>query len=92
MLPAGQPHRRPRHHARPGQRGGRPGRAAAWPGGLQLGGGITVDNAARWLEQGASHVIVTSHVFHDGLLDDERLDRLVELVGRERLVLDLSCR
>lgn len=64
----------------------------AWPDGLQLGGGITVDNAARWLEQGASHVIVTSHVFHHGLLDEERLDRLVELVGRERLVLDLSCR
>lgn len=64
----------------------------AWPGGLQLGGGITLDNAARWLEQGASHVIVTSHVFHHGLLDEERLDRLVALVGRERLVLDLSCR
>ena len=64
----------------------------AWPGGLQLGGGITLDNAARWLEQGASHVIVTSYVFHHGLLDEERLDRLVELVGRERLVLDLSCR
>lgn len=64
----------------------------AWPGGLQLGGGITLDNAAWWLEQGASHVIVTSHVFHQGLLDEERLDRLVEQVGRERLVLDLSCR
>ena len=64
----------------------------AWPGGLQLGGGITLDNAAWWLEQGASHVIVTSHVFHHGLLDEERLDRLVELVGREHLVLDLSCR
>lgn len=64
----------------------------AWPGGLQLGGGITFDNAAWWLEQGASHVIVTSHVFHQGMLDEERLDRLVELVGRERLVLDLSCR
>ncbi|HBI13923.1 MAG TPA: phosphoribosylformimino-5-aminoimidazole carboxamide ribotide isomerase [Desulfobulbaceae bacterium] len=64
----------------------------AWPCGLQLGGGITLDNAAWWLEQGASHVIVTSHVFHDGLLDEERLGRLVERVGRERLVLDLSCR
>jgi phosphoribosylformimino-5-aminoimidazole carboxamide ribotide isomerase len=64
----------------------------SWPGGFQLGGGITLDNAARWLEQGASHVIVTSHVFHHGLLDEERLDRLVERVGRERLVLDLSCR
>ena len=64
----------------------------AWPGGLQLGGGISADNAAWWLEQGASHVIVTSHVFHHGLLDEERLERLVALVGRERLVLDLSCR
>jgi phosphoribosylformimino-5-aminoimidazole carboxamide ribotide isomerase len=65
---------------------------AGWPGGLQLGGGITVDNAGRWLELGASHVIVTSHVFHDGHLDDDRLHRLCRLVGRERLVLDLSCR
>ena len=64
----------------------------AWPGGLQLGGGITLDNAAWWLAQGASHVIVTSHVFHHGLLDEERLERLVALVGREHLVLDLSCR
>jgi len=64
----------------------------AWPGGLQVGGGITADNASWWLEQGASHVIVTSHVFHHGQLDEERLERLVELVGRERLVLDLSCR
>lgn len=64
----------------------------AWPGGLQLGGGITLDNAARWLEQGASHVIVTSHVFHNGLLDEERLRQLRDRVGRERLVLDLSCR
>lgn len=64
----------------------------AWPGGLQIGGGITLDNAAWWLEQGASHVIVTSHVFHHGLLDAERLDLLAERVGRERLVLDLSCR
>jgi len=54
---------------------------AGWPGGLQLGGGITVDNAERWLELGASHVIVTSHVFHDGHLDDERLHRLCRLVG-----------
>lgn len=64
----------------------------AWPGGMQVGGGITADNAAQWLDRGASHIIVTSHVFHDGLLDRQRLDRLVRLVGRERLVLDLSCR
>lgn len=65
---------------------------AGWPGGLQLGGGITVDNAVSWLERGASHVIVTSHVFHDGRLDEDRLHSLCSLVGREHLVLDLSCR
>lgn len=64
----------------------------AWPGGMQVGGGITDANAVAWLEAGASHVIVTSHVFHDGLLDRERLANLTRLVGRERLVLDLSCR
>jgi len=64
----------------------------AWPGGLQVGGGITVDNAATWLDRGASHVIVTSHVFHDGVLDEERLAQLVQKVGKDRLVLDLSCR
>ncbi len=65
---------------------------AGWPGGLQIGGGITVENAGYWLEKGASHVIVTSHVFHDGRLDAERLHRLCSKVGRQRLVLDLSCR
>jgi len=65
---------------------------AGWPEGLQLGGGITADNAGRWLDLGASHVIVTSYVFHDGHLDDTRLDRLCRLTGKKRLVLDLSCR
>ena len=65
---------------------------AAWPGGLQIGGGITADNAPHWLEAGASHVIVTSWVFRDGRLDWDRLKTLHEQVGRERLVLDLSCR
>ncbi len=64
----------------------------AWPGGLQVGGGINADNAATWLDRGASHVIVTSHVFHDGVLDEERLADLVQKVGKNRLVLDLSCR
>ncbi len=64
----------------------------AWPGGMQVGGGITADNAPWWLEQGASHVIVTSHVFHDGRLNEERLRRLRDLIGRRNLVLDLSCR
>jgi phosphoribosylformimino-5-aminoimidazole carboxamide ribotide isomerase len=65
---------------------------AAWPGGLQIGGGITADNAAAWIDAGASHVIVTSHVFHDGQVDENRLQRLAAVVGRRRLVLDLSCR
>ena len=65
---------------------------AGWPGGLQVGGGITDENAGRWLDRGASHVIVTSYVFHDGVLDYDRLWRLSRLTGKERLVLDLSCR
>lgn len=65
---------------------------AAWPGGLQIGGGITAENAASWLDRGASHVIVTSYVFQDGQINRERLARLVAEVGRQRLVLDLSCR
>jgi phosphoribosylformimino-5-aminoimidazole carboxamide ribotide isomerase len=65
---------------------------AAWPGGMQLGGGITNANAALWLDRGASHIIVTSYVFHDGLLDLDRLRDLNRLVGKKRLVLDLSCR
>lgn len=64
----------------------------AYPGGMQLGGGITADNAEQWLAQGASHVIVTSYVFHDGCLDEARLKELVARVGPDRLVLDLSCR
>src|SRR5689334_7406478 len=64
----------------------------AYPGGLQLGGGVNLDNAASWLEAGASHVIVTSWVFREGSLDLDRLQSLVKKVGRDRLVLDLSCR
>ena len=65
---------------------------AAWPGSLQVGGGVSASNAASWLSAGASHVIVTSAVFRDGRLDEGALRELVRLVGRERLVLDLSCR
>ena len=65
---------------------------SAWPGGLQYGGGVNLDNASAWLEAGASQVIVTSWVFRDGLLDRQRLADLVQRVGKERLVLDLSCR
>lgn len=64
----------------------------AWPGGLQYGGGVTPDNAARYLDAGASHVIVTSYVFSAGRIDYDKLARLVAAVGRQHLVLDLSCR
>lgn len=63
-----------------------------YPGGLQIGGGIDADNAASYIKEGASHVIVTSYVFRDGAISYENLDKLVAAVGREHLVLDLSCR
>ena len=65
---------------------------AAFPGGLMIGGGVNEENAPAFLEMGASHVIVTSYVFRDGIIDFDRLKRLHDLVGRDRLVLDLSCR
>lgn len=66
---------------------------AAWPGGMQLGGGVTPENAAGWLEAGASAVIVTSALFNaQGRFREELLRRLLAEVGRDRLVLDLSCR
>lgn len=64
----------------------------AYPGGMQIGGGITAENAADFLEAGASHVIVTSYVFRDGRIDYRRLEKLVKAVGEDRLVLDLSCK
>jgi phosphoribosylformimino-5-aminoimidazole carboxamide ribotide isomerase len=64
----------------------------AYPGGLQIGGGINLDNARAWLDAGTSHVIVTSWVFRSGQVDWERLGQLVEAIGKARLVLDLSCR
>jgi phosphoribosylformimino-5-aminoimidazole carboxamide ribotide isomerase len=64
----------------------------AYPGGLQVGGGIGPDNAAQYLDAGASHVIVTSYVFREGRIDYGNLNQLVAAVGKERLVLDLSCR
>lgn len=64
----------------------------AYPGGLQVGGGINADNAVSYLGEGASHVIVTSWIFPAGRLDPGRLARVVSAVGSSRLVLDLSCR
>ena len=66
---------------------------AAYPGGLQIGGGITPQNAPEWLAAGASHVIVTSALFDTaGKLQQRTLDELVEGIGARHLVLDLSCR
>ncbi len=64
----------------------------AYSGGLQVGGGITPENSAGYIEAGASHVIVTSWVFNEDRLDEARLEEMVRAVGKERLVLDLSCR
>jgi len=65
---------------------------AAYPGGLQMGGGVNLDNATSYLDAGASHVIVTSFVFRNGKIDQSRLDALIGRIGSKRLVLDLSCR
>lgn len=64
----------------------------AYPGGLQIGGGITPDNALRYLENGASHVIVTSYIFQDGDLKMDRLQNMLDSVGKDKLVIDLSCK
>lgn len=63
-----------------------------YPGGLQLGGGVNEKNAADFLDAGASHVIVTSYVFREGQIHYGNLEKLVREIGREHLVLDLSCR
>jgi len=63
-----------------------------YPNGLQVGGGITADNAKKYIDAGASHIIVTSYIFHDGQLDMDRLEKLNQTVGKEHIVLDLSCR
>lgn len=65
---------------------------AAYPGGLQVGGGITANHAEEYLKAGASHVIVTSYIFKQGKIREERLRNLAAAVGREHLVIDLSCR
>ena len=68
------------------------GALEAFPGGLMIGGGIHSDNAMKFIRAGASHVIVTSYVFKEGKIDFEHLKAIHESVGREHLVLDLSCR
>lgn len=63
-----------------------------YPGGMQIGGGITAENAKEYIEAGASHVIVTSYVFKDGEVSWSNLEKLVHAIGKEHIVLDLSCR
>ncbi|GMI47940.1 hypothetical protein TrCOL_g8873 [Triparma columacea] len=65
---------------------------SAYPNNLQIGGGINSGNAMEWIESGASHVIVTSWLFRDGKLDYDRLKELRDKVGKDRIVIDLSCR
>jgi phosphoribosylformimino-5-aminoimidazole carboxamide ribotide isomerase len=64
----------------------------AYAGGLQIGGGITPENAPRFLDAGASHVILTSYLFVEGRLSRDRLDHVASAIGAQRMVLDLSCR
>ena len=64
----------------------------SYPGGLQIGGGITADNAREYIEAGASHVIVTSSIFEDGNFLECNLKKLVDKVGKGKVVVDLSCR
>ena len=65
---------------------------SAYPGGMQIGGGMDDECAAAFLDAGASHVIVTSFAFRDGSVQEDNLKKLVKAVGREHIVLDLSCR
>ncbi|KAK0736985.1 hypothetical protein B0T21DRAFT_410461 [Apiosordaria backusii] len=67
---------------------------AAWPGHLQVGGGINETNAQEWIDRGASKVIITSYLFPNGTFSQERLDKVLAALGedKEKLVIDLSCR
>ena len=63
-----------------------------YPGALQVGGGITAENAKEYIENGADKVIVTSYVFKNGEIQYDNLEKLIASVGKEHIVLDLSCR
>ena len=63
-----------------------------YPGGLQVGGGINAQNAEEFLNAGASHVIVTSYIFQDGKINWKNMERLKAVLGKEKIVIDLSCR
>jgi phosphoribosylformimino-5-aminoimidazole carboxamide ribotide isomerase len=63
-----------------------------YPGGLQIGGGIQAENASYYLDRGASHVVVTSYIFRDGELNLDNLHKIISEVGKNKLVIDLSCK
>ncbi len=63
-----------------------------YPSALQLGGGVTADNAQEYLKAGASHVIVTSYVFSGGQIQWAHMEALRAAVGKAHVVFDLSCR
>ncbi|KAI9767062.1 MAG: Enzyme that catalyzes the fourth step in the histidine pathway [Candelina submexicana] len=67
---------------------------AEWDGGLQVGGGITAENAAQWIEWGAEKVIITSYLFPDAKFSMDRLKAVVSALDndKKKLVIDLSCR
>ncbi len=64
----------------------------AYPMGFQAGGGITPFNARKYLEWGASHVIVTSYIFENGMLSMDKLMEMHSIAGKDKLVIDLSCK
>ena len=65
---------------------------SVWPGGMQVGGGVTADNAESWIKAGASHVVVTTYAFTGGKINYEHLEALRSAVGKEHVVLDVSCK
>lgn len=64
----------------------------AFPGGMQIGGGLNPKNCKLFLDAGASHIIVTSYIFSNGKFSDENLKKMVDTIGKDKLVIDLSCR
>ena len=65
---------------------------AHFPKGMMIGGGVNSENAEEFINMGASHIIATSYVFKDGAVNFNNMDKLVSAVGKEHVVLDLSCR
>ncbi len=66
--------------------------ARAWPSAFQIGGGMSPENAASFIEAGAGAVIVTSYLFDRGDFSENRLSAMTDAVGADHLVIDLSAR